>query len=200
MIYSLTGTLIEKDLGMAVVECGGVGYLLSITGQTLSLLPDVGEKLRIYTYLNVKEDSVELFGFAQTKERDCFKMLLGVNGVGPKMALSILSELSPEQLAVALVSGDHRQITRANGVGPKLAQRVVLELKDKIAKDMPELTSGKTVQPVAPGQGEKTAEVINALMALGYTQHEAKRAVGALDMQNMSVEQAIKAALAQLMG
>lgn len=200
MIYSLKGTLTEKDIGVAVVECGGVGYLMSITGQTLSLLPDVGREVQIYTYMHVKEDDVELFGFYEKQERDCFKVLLSVNGVGPKMALSILTELSPSQLSVAIVSGDYQQLTRAGGVGPKLAQRIVLELKDKISKDMPELLNGKSVTPVQAGTGEKTAEVITALLALGYTQHEAKRAAGTLDLQNLSVEQAIKAALAQLMG
>ncbi len=200
MIYSLNGILLEKDIGRAVIDCNGVGFAVSITEHCLSRLPDVGDRVLLFTYLNVREDAMELFGFFDTEERDCFRLAITVSGVGPKMALSILSELSPQQFAVCVVSGDQAGITRANGVGPKLAQRVILELKDKIQKELPSLLQGKTVAPVQAGQGEKSAEVIGALMALGYTQHEAKRAVGALAIADMSVEQAIKAALAQLMG
>lgn len=200
MIYSLNGILLEKDLGIAVIDCGGVGYAVNITGNCLSRLPDIGDRVVLFTHLNVREDAMELFGFYDTDERDCFKLLIGVSGVGPKMALSILSELTPERLATSIVSGDQASITRANGVGPKLAQRVILELKDKIQKEMPALLQGKTVQPVRAGVGEKSAEVISALMALGYTQHEAKRAVNAMDITDLTVEQAIKAALVQLMG
>lgn len=200
MIYSLNGILLEKDIGRAVIDCNGVGYAVNITGNCLSRLPDVGERVLLFTHLNIREDAAELFGFYDTDERDCFKLMTSVSGVGPKMALSILSELTPEHFAVSVVSGDQASITKANGVGPKLAQRVILELKDKIQKELPSLLQGKAVEPVQAGQGEKTAEVIGALMALGYTQHEAKRAVGAIAVADMSVEQAIKAALAQLMG
>ncbi len=200
MICSLNGILLEKDLGLAVIDCGGVGYAVNITGNCLARLPDVGERVVLFTHLNVREDAMELFGFFDTDERDCFKVLLSVSGVGPKMALSILSELTPERFAVSVVSGDQASITRANGVGPKLAQRVILELKDKIQKEMPSLLQGKTAEPVRAGVGEKSAEVIGALMALGYTQHEAKRALSAVDITEQSVEQAIKAALVQLMG
>lgn len=200
MIYSLNGILLEKDIGRAVIDCNGVGYAVHITGNCLSRLPDVGERVLLFTHLNIREDAAELFGFYDTDERDCFKLMITVSGVGPKMALSILSELTPDRFAVSVVSGDQASITKANGVGPKLAQRVILELKDKIQKELPSLLQGKTVQPVQAGQGEKTAEVLGALMALGYTQHEAKRAVSAIAINEMSVEQAIKAALAQLMG
>lgn len=200
MIYSLNGTLLEKDLSMAVIECAGVGYKVHITNTCLSALPDIGQKTRLYTHMNVREDSVELYGFADQKERDCFQLLIGVSGVGPKVALSILSELSPTDFAVSVISGDHARITKANGVGPKVAQRVVLELKDKLQKQQGDLLEGKEAQPVQMGMGEKSAEIIGALMVLGYTQHEAKRAVGALDLTTMSVEQAIKAALSTLMG
>lgn len=200
MIYTLNGILLEKDLGLAVVDCNGVGFSVNITGNCLSRLPDVGDRVILFTHLNVREDAMELFGFFDTDERDCFKLLTGVSGVGSKMALSILSELTPERLAMSIVSADQASITRANGVGPKLAQRVILELKDKIQKEMPALLQGKPAQPVQAGVGEKSAEVIGALMALGYTQHEAKRAVGAVEITELTVEQAIKAALVQLMG
>ena len=200
MIYSLNGILLEKDLGRAVVECAGVGYEVNITSRCLSALPDLQKQVRIFTYLNVKEDGMELFGFSGQRERDCFKMLLDVSGVGPKVALNILSELTPEDLAASIVTGDHARITKANGVGPKVAQRIVLELKDKVAKEHGDLFAGKDIAPVEMGQGAKSAEVIGALMVLGYTQHEAKRAVAALDIGAMDVEQAVKAALVKLMG
>ncbi len=200
MIYSLNGILLEKDLSYAVIDCNGVGYAVNITGNCLSRLGEVGDRVLLFTHLNIREDAAELFGFYDTDERDCFKLLISVSNVGPKMALSVLSALTPEQFAVSVVSGDQASLTKANGVGAKLAQRIILELKDKIQKEMPALLQGKTVTPVAAGQGEKSAEVIGALMALGYTQHEAKRAVGSLAIAEMSVEQAIKAALVQLMG
>lgn len=200
MIYSLNGILLEKDIGLAVVDCGGVGFAVNITGNCLSHLPDVGDRVVLYTHLNVREDAMELIGFFDTDERDCYRLLTSVSGVGPKMALSILSELTPDRFAVSVVSGDQASLTKASGVGAKLAQRIILELKDKVQKELPSLLGGKPVEPVRQGQGEKSAEVISALMALGYTQHEAKRAVGQIDIAEMSVEQAIKAALVQLMG
>ena len=200
MIYSLNGILLEKDIGRAVVECAGVGYEVSITASCLSGLPDLQKPVRLFTFMNVKEDSVELFGFSDIKERDCFRMLLEVNGVGPKVALSVLSELSPGDLAACIVTGDHARITKANGVGPKVAQRIVLELKDKISKEHGDLLAGKNTAPVEMGQGAKSAEVIGALMVLGYTQHEAKRAVAGVDIAAMNVEDAVKAALGKLMG
>ena len=200
MIDSLNGTLIEKDIGTAVVECGGVGYLARITNFCLSALPDVGKPVKLYTYLNVYENGVDLFGFADKKERECFKMLIDVSSVGPAKALAILSELSPSDFATAVVTGDQAQLTRASGVGAKMAQLVILKLKDKISKEMGELLSGKRLEPIEAGVTAKSAEVIDALMVLGYTQHEAKRAAGALELENMSVEEAISKALATLAG
>ena len=183
-----------------MIDCNGVGFSVNITGNCLSRLPDVGERVVLFTHLHVREDAMELFGFYDVDERDCYRLLTGVSGVGPKGALAILSELTPVQLAVSIVSGDQASITKANGVGPKVAQRIILELKEKVKKEMPALLQGKSVEPVRQGQGEKSAEVIGALMALGYTQHEAKRAVGKIDITTLSVEDAIKAALVQLMG
>lgn len=196
MIYLLDGVLIEKDIGSAVIECSGVGYLVSITNQCLSHLPDTGERARLWTYLNVREDNIELFGFADREERDCFKMLLGVNSVGPKMALSILSALSPSDFATAVAMGDDGRLTAAQGVGPKLAQRIILELKDKIQKIYGDIPAA--AQTVTVGYGQKSMEVMNALMVLGYTQHEAKRALSKVDIETLDIQSAIKAALAQL--
>ena len=134
MIDSLHGTLIHTEPGVAVVECGGIGFKCMISQNTQRTLPPNGEKVKIFTLLNVREDALDLFGFASRNECGCFKMLTSVTGVGPKAALSILSELSPEQVAMAAASGDSKALTRASGVGPKLAQRIVLELKDKVKK------------------------------------------------------------------
>ena len=134
MIDSLHGTLIHTEPGVAVVECGGVGFKCMVSQNTQRTLPPNGEKVKIFTLLNVREDALDLFGFASRNECGCFKMLTSVTGVGPKAALSILSELSPEQVAMAAASGDSKALTRASGVGPKLAQRIVLELRDKVKK------------------------------------------------------------------
>ena len=143
---------------------------------------------------------MELYGFAETEELDFFKLLIGVSGVGPKAALAILSELTPAQLSMCIASGDAKTITRANGVGPKIAQRVVLELKDKIAKNVPTGVSAAQLESVATTaqQGSASAEAVSALVALGYAQTEAARAVARADI-NLSVEDMIKFALKELM-
>ncbi len=133
MFYSLTGKL-------AVVECGGVGYRCMTSLTTLSCLPPAGERVTLYTHLNVREDALDLFGFYSMNELDAFKKLIGVSGVGPKSALAILSDMTPDRLALCIASGDAKSLTRAPGVGVKLAQRLILELKDKISKA--ELASG----------------------------------------------------------
>ena len=130
MIYCLTGKIIKKTLDSVVISCGGVGYFVQIPATTGAALPPV------YTIMNVTENDVSLYGFAAEEQRDCFKMLTGVTGVGPKAALSILSIMTPEKIALAASSGDHKAFTKAAGVGPKLAQRITLELKDKVGKGL----------------------------------------------------------------
>ncbi|NLA76825.1 MAG: Holliday junction branch migration protein RuvA, partial [Clostridiales bacterium] len=132
MFYSITGNIICSDETGVAVECSGVGFRCMTTFNTLRRLGPVGSKVTLYTYLNVREDALELFGFYELQELDCFKLLISVSGVGPKAALAILSELTPDRLALCIASGDVKSVTRAQGVGPKIAQRVVLELKDKI--------------------------------------------------------------------
>ena len=131
MIYSVRGTLILMDAGMAVVECAGVGYRIQTSVSTQKQLK-LNSEVTLYTHMNVREDAMELFGFATKSELNTFKMLINITGVGPKVALAILSELTSEQIAMCVSSNDSKTLTRANGVGPKLAQRIVLELKDKI--------------------------------------------------------------------
>ena len=194
MIDSLHGKLIHTEPGLAVVECGGVGFACQISQNTQRHLPGVGESVQLITRMNVREDAIELFGFVSRNESACFKMLTSVSGVGPKAALSILSELTPEQVAVAAASGDSRALTRASGVGPKLAQRIVLELKDKVAKGM---AGGITLEDVsgpaaAPAGG--AAQAVAALTSLGYSTSEAAAAVARCDPA-LPAEEIIRQAL-----
>ena len=137
MYYSLRGTLIAADGRSAAVECGGVGYLCTVSAQTYSQLPEPGEEVLLYTHLSVREDAMELYGFSTQVERSCFRMLTQVSGVGAKVAIAILSSLTADQVAFAIMAGDSKALTAAPGVGPKLAQRIVLELKDKFGKGTP---------------------------------------------------------------
>ena len=195
MIYSVKGTLIHIEPKLAVVECGGVGLACSITMNTARQMPAQGETVELYTVLNVREDAMELFGFADQSERRCFQQLTTVTGVGPKAALAILSELSPDKLALAVAAGDYKTITRAQGVGPKLAQRVVLELKDKVTG----LQSGGDFE-MPQGQvsaAGNASEAVNALTVLGFSASEASAAVGKLDSA-LPVNELVRLALKAL--
>lgn len=200
MFYSLTGKVVFVDATSIAVDCNGVAYRCFATLNTLKKTAQTGATVTLYTYLSVREDAMELYGFADMQELDFFKLLIGVSGVGPKAALAILSELTPSQLSMSIASGDVKNITRANGVGPKIAQRVVLELKDKIAKNIPAGVSSAQLESIAntAQQGSTSAEAVNALVVLGYGQTEAARAVAKLDI-NLSVEEMIKQALKELM-
>lgn len=195
MIYSLNGTLTYTDPNTAVVECAGVGYGCRVTYNTLRKLPETGNPVFLYTYMNVREDAVDLFGFVEKEELEMFKLLISVNGVGPKAAIAILSELSPDAVVVAISTGDAKTITRANGVGPKMAQRIVLELKDKVgasvSDDLDDAVS------VVASAGDDKKEAISALVSLGYSSSEAQKAV-AKCKDSVGVEQIIKEALKYL--
>ena len=199
MLYSVRGTLIHREMNLAVVECGGVGYQCFITLNTARQLPQVGAEVMLYTILNVREDAVELFGFADNGELACFKLLTSVNGVGPKAGLAILSELSPERVALAVASGDYKALTRAQGVGPKLAQRITLELKDKFglpsATDGIMLDTGKSVGGF--NASGNAAEAVGALTMLGFSAGEASAAVAKLDSE-LTVEEIVRQALRAL--
>ena len=198
MYAFLTGKVEYAEADSLAINCGGVGYLCRASVTTLSQLPPTGSEAFVYTYLNVVQDGVDLYGFFDRAEKDCFLMLNGVSGIGPKAALSILSEFTPDGLALAIASGDTKVITRAKGVGPKAAQRIVLELKDKMAGG---LASGAYGFGAASGPSIQikgnAAEAVAAMSALGYSQSEAAAAVGKLP-QEMSVEEMIKAALRAL--
>ena len=181
MIYSVHGKLIAKEPAMAVVECGGVGYACRTTLHTLGQVGNLGETVLLYTVMSVREDAVELFGFSTQQELQC---LTSVSGVGPKAAVSILSELTPDQFLLTVASGDSKALTRAKGIGAKSAQRIVMELKDKIAGDATGLLSGTAGAgeiAAATQSGGNVGEAIEALVTLGYTQSEVAPIVAKLD-------------------
>ena len=197
MFYSVRGKLIHMDSSTAVVECGGVGYNCQTTMNTLKNLR-LGDEVTLFTYLNVREDAMELFGFSAKTELDTFKTLIGVSGVGPKAGLAILSELSPEQVAMAIATDDIKTITRAQGVGKKIAQRIVLELKDKLAKS---LSSEDTTLPSAAATANAAMgnipKAIEALGVLGYSPADVSGILAAMDSA-LPVEQLIAQTLRQM--
>ena len=199
MFYSLTGKIVYADAFSVAIECGGVAFRVFSSLNTLQKIARLGDTATVYTYLSVREDAMELYGFSDQTELDYFKMLLDVNGVGAKVAIAILSTFSPDDLSFSIASGDAKRITSAPGVGPKLAQRIVLELKDKMSKLVPDkVSSGSFIQNViADGSGNKS-EAVSALISLGYSQTEASAAVSTLDPSD-SVEMLIKQALRYLM-
>ncbi len=198
MIYSVRGKIIHKGTDIAVIECGGVGYACRTTLATLSEIGRKGDDAMLYTYLHVREDSVELFGFATEQELNCFKMLITVSGVGPKAGLAILSDTDPERFALNVATGDYKAFTKTKGVGQKLAQRVVLELKDKIAKEQLLISAGgKAVDFSAVAEESNTSEAISALVVLGYSQTEAATAVAGLDT-SLPTEELIRLSLKKM--
>jgi Holliday junction DNA helicase RuvA len=206
MFYYIKGTLAHLEPTFAVVDAGGVGYKLTISSTTHSSLPNLytnsEPQVKLYTYMAVREDGVELFGFYSYEELSSFKMLTGVSGVGPKAAMAILSVFTPEKFALAVCTNDAKAIAKANGVGAKTAARIILELQDKLMKETPsEVFAGKaSVSVGGPAKGGKGAlsEAQDALMVLGYTRGEAISALQGLD-PTLELEDLIKHALKKLM-
>lgn len=200
MFYSLSGKIVYTDVNSFAVDVNGVAFKCSASINTLKQIGGVGDSVTVFTHLNVREDALDLFAFYDASELDCFKLLTGVNGVGPKAALAILSELSPERLALCIASGDSKSITKAQGVGPKLAQRIVLELKDKVAKNLQTSAQSGFSQSTQVAETSGAAmEAVSALEVLGYSQADAAQAVAKLD-ESLTVEQMIKQALKILVG
>ena len=197
MFYHLAGTVSDIDINLAVIDCGGVGYAVNTTVNTLSKIK-LNEKAKLYISEYIKEDSFDLYGFATLSEKRCFDMLLTVSGIGPKAAQAILSAATPEGLAIAIMNGDEKAITVAQGVGKKIAQRVILELKDKVSKEM---GSSSVELPVihSPADGDSRNEAVAALMVLGYSTPEINSALKGMDISGMSTEQIVKIALKNLM-
>ena len=199
MFYYVNGIVAEIEANLAVIDCGGVGYACATTNFTLSQLKK-GEKARLYTYLNVKEDGVDLFGFITQSELYTFKLLLGVNGVGPKAALTILSSTTPDNLAMSIVMGDEKTLTAVPGIGKKIAQRIILELKDKLGKEQGSSASGAGFGSVvsAVGSNSKAKEASEALAVLGYSTQEVAAALKGIDLESLPLEEIIRQALKKM--
>lgn len=196
MIYSVRGEIIHTEPSLAVIECGGVGYACRTTFSTLKKIGASGEA-KLYTYLYVREDAVELFGFADTAELVCFKQLISVSGVGPKAGLSILSEISPQKLALCITTGDSKTLTKCPGIGAKTAQRIVLELKDKVAKEQHISAVDFASEPSAASMDGNVSEALTALGVLGFAAAQAQQALAGANPDS-SVEELIKYALKNL--
>ena len=198
MIDFIEGTVESKAPGELVISAGGVGFLLACSNATLAEAPAKGEKWRCHTGLNVREDAMELFGFATRQERAMFKRLCQVTGVGAKTALGVLSALPLRDLSVAIVTGDVAALSRAPGVGKKTAQRIVLELKDKVEQQ--DISAASAAGAAAPAAmvGDAQREAQAALQALGYTSAEAARAINLVRDQADTVDQLIMLALRQI--
>ena len=198
MFYYLNGVVAEMEANLAVIDCGGVGYACATTNYTLSQLKK-GERAKLYTYMNVREDAVDLFGFSSQSELHSFKLLLGVSGVGPKAALAILSTNTPANLAMAVVMSDEKALTAAPGIGKKIAQRIILELKDKLAKEQASFgpdTGGSVPLTVLPN--DKAKEAGAALAVLGYSGSEVAAALKGIDIDTLPLEEIIRQALKRM--
>lgn len=198
MIYSVSGKLLVVDPTFVVVEAAGVGYRCATTTNTLSQLPRLGNPVTLFTHLYVREDLVELFGFATGQELEAFKLLITVSGVGPKVALAILSGTTPDRLLLSIAAADQKSL-KFPGVGPKLAQRIILELRDKVGHEG--LSQAVQGSAYAPSMGDAApsaqGEAISALVTLGYNQTDAASVVSKLD-GSLSAEELIKLSLKKL--
>ena len=196
MFYYVSGTVAEIGPNLAVIDCGGVGYACATTNYTISRLKK-GERAKLFTYLHVREEIFELFGFSNQQELSSFKMLIGVSGVGPKAALAILSSTTPNNLALSIVTGDEKALTAAPGIGKKIAQRIILELKDKLAKEQTSFSSDGPVPVIAAGGANKAGEASAALAVLGYGTPEIAAALKGVDMEQ-PLEEIIRQALKKM--
>ena len=197
MIASVSGKLIAKELTYVVVECCGVGFKCFVTKNTHAAVGNVGDTVFLHTYLSVREDALDLFGFAEQSELEAFKLITSVSGVGPKIGLAMLSCFTADQLFLFIASSDAKALTAASGVGIKLAQRIVLELKDKVSAYAVGDTAVNVTATVNATANSNSKDAISALVSLGYSQSEASLAVGGLDL-TLSTDELIKQALKTL--
>ena len=205
MFYYIEGKLAHLDYAFAVIDANGVGYKMTVTQNTYEALARDGaaSSVRLYTYLAVREDGIELFGFASADELEAFKLLISVSGIGPKAAISILSVFTPDTLSIAICNEDAKAISRANGIGAKTAARVVLELKDKVAKSFADnsrfVSSGTSSATInTPSGSSKLSDAQSALLVLGYTKSEILAALKNIDINNKETNDIIRLALKNL--
>ncbi len=200
MINYVSGILSEIEDNLIIVEAGGIGYGINVPASLIGELPKAGSAVRIYTYFSVKEDSESLYGFINKEDRDMFRQLISVNGVGPKGALAILSVIRPDDLRLAIATGDSKSISRAQGIGAKTAERVILELKNKVG-DINAIGAavlgGKSAGTIAAGkQYGPVSEAMDALIMLGYSRMEAGKALSLVNVnEDMPTEEVLRLAL-----
>ena len=201
MISYIRGELADVEENKVIIDAGGIGYGIFMSGHAIGLLPRVGSEVKIYTYLNVKEDCMQLFGFLTRDELSVFRLLITVNGIGPKGGLSILSKLTPDELRFAVMAGDVKLISSAPGIGRKTAEKLILELKDKLSiEDVLERQAAEGGQIMGTEDSEVQQEAVQALTALGYGNAESLKAVRRVELADgMTTEDVLKRALKYMM-
>ena len=199
MFYYISGKVAAAEVGLVVIDAGGVGYAIN-TSYLSARSVKVGEQALFYTFLRVAENIFELYGFIRREELDCFKQLVAISGVGPRAALAILGTVTPEKLALCVISGDEKALTAAPGVGKKLAQRILLELKDKMSRDQLESAAqGSGVELPQTGTGASAMEdALAALAVLGYPRAAAMAALAGVKTEGMGTDELVRAALKRL--
>ena len=199
MLYHLKGELVACEMPIAVIDCGGVGYKLYISANTLGKLAGkLGDTVRLFTHLKISEDAIDLYGFFDEEELDIFRMLISVSGVGAKSAISILSLMTPAQFAVSVAQADAKAIAKAQGIGAKTAQRIILELKDKISNSAVSLEESAVSGIAAAQDPDKLGDAIDTLLVLGYSRREATAALNGIDLGSLELEEVIRLALKKL--
>jgi len=198
MFHHIEGTVSELEPGLAVIDCGGIGFALSVTANTMASLHP-GERAKLFVAESIGENNFDLYGFYDRSERRFFELLITISGVGPKAAMSILSHNTPEGLAMAIIGGDEKALTVAPGIGRKIAQRVILELKDKLSREMQSSAAPVFVPAAAsPGVSAAVSDALAGLAVLGYTGAEISPVLRKLDTGDMSAEQIVRAVLKQM--
>lgn len=199
MFHYINGIVSELMPNLAVIDCGGVGFAINTSAYTVSQIK-VGDKAKLYTFVYIREDCMDIYGFASKSEKHCFEMLISISGVGPKAAVAILSSSSPENLVMNIVSGNEKALTAAPGIGKKIAQRIILELKDKLAKETAEISfqDVPAFNAISASGDTKINDASAALMVLGYSSSEIAAALKKVDVEKLSLEEIIKAALKQM--
>lgn len=201
MISYIRGELVAVEKEKVIIDVGGVGYGIFMPESAMGLLPQMGNEVKLYTYLNVREDAMQLFGFLTRDDLEIFKLLIGVSGIGPKGGLSILSKLTADDLRFAIMSGDSKAISAAPGIGKKTAEKVIIELKDKLDIEQmlnPSDSETKSAIKTDSSANEVQSEAVQALVALGYGSTESLKAVNKVNLENMTVEEVLKQALKNL--
>ena len=196
MFNYISGTVAELEPNLTVIDCGGVGFALNVSLYTVQNIKH-GEKTKLYVFESIKEDAFELYGFSSKAEKRCFELLVGVNGVGPKAAMAILSTTTPDGLISAVLNGNEKAITAASGVGKKLAQRVLLELKDKVGKidGASGIAASEIPVVAASGADKNLADATAGLLVLGYGQAEINQILRGVDTTGMTSQEIIKLVL-----